>query len=268
MSNATTVDAAWLQARPASSGVVLVDTRPAAEYWSGHLPGARHFDPTAFPLTDTGEKSIQRLETQLAWAFSALGIAADSLVVFYENKVDVRATRAAWLLEYAGHAQLALLEGGLAGAGDIALTNAAPAYVPTDFRLQPVRELLVGADELAALIRDGTVRVVDTRKLADYQGQESSARRAGRIPGALHADYLAAGGGRLDGTAALAARLAEAGIGAGDRIVTYCVGGGRAAHAYYALKRAGYAGVCVYAGSWNEWGNRDDLEVDTRVLTD
>ena len=57
----------------------------------------------------------------------------------------------------------------------------------------------------------------------------------------------------------LRAQYEALGLDPGVEIVPYCQGGYRAAHAYVALKLAGYSKVRNYFGSWAEWGNRDDL---------
>ena len=67
------VDADWLRAHRGDSTVVL-DTRPGAAYWSGHLDGARHFDPFPFHHSDTTEAGLRNFREQLAWIFSAIGI--------------------------------------------------------------------------------------------------------------------------------------------------------------------------------------------------
>jgi len=46
------IDARWLGEHLADASVVLVDTRPAADFRAGHLPRARHFDPFPFHHAD------------------------------------------------------------------------------------------------------------------------------------------------------------------------------------------------------------------------
>jgi rhodanese-related sulfurtransferase len=42
------VDARWLREHRDGNDLILIDTRPAKDFRTGHLRGARHFDP--FPL--------------------------------------------------------------------------------------------------------------------------------------------------------------------------------------------------------------------------
>src|SRR5579875_1884364 len=112
--------------RDVQPGVVLVDTRPAADYWAGHLAGARHFDPFPFHHSGTGEAGMNEFRSQLAWIFSALGITGGETVVFYESESGMRAARGAWLLEYMGHPSLRILDGGLNQITDAELVTTPP----------------------------------------------------------------------------------------------------------------------------------------------
>jgi rhodanese-related sulfurtransferase len=47
------------------------------------------------------------------------------------------------------------------------------------------------------------------------------------------------------------------------QVVLYCNGGVAACTAALALQRLGHRNWAVYDGSWNEWGARDDLPLET-----
>jgi thiosulfate/3-mercaptopyruvate sulfurtransferase len=59
----------------------------------------------------------------------------------------------------------------------------------------------------------------------------------------------------------IAALYRGRGIAAGDHVITYCQIGMRASHDVFALTLIGQTNVRVYYGSWDEWGNRDDLPI-------
>ncbi len=252
------IDATWLQQHLSDPNLVLVDTRPLDAWRSGHLPGARHYDPGLFPLARTTPEAIKAFTAQVEWAFSALGIGADDHVVFYESATDVRAARAAWTLEYLGHAKVSVLDGGIDNAG-IAATADLAAITPGRFRAAPVPRLLVSAEQVQS--RDADTLVLDTRRQPDYLGSADKPR-SGHIPGAVHRDAS----DNLDGAhykpaAALRAELDALGLKTDQRIVVYCGGGGRASQSYHALRRAGFDDVGVYLASWNEWSARPELPV-------
>ncbi|HKV56082.1 MAG TPA: sulfurtransferase [Candidatus Binataceae bacterium] len=255
------VDAQWLARHRHDNGLVLIDTRPPAEYWAGHLAGARHFDPFPFHYSDTGEAAMREFRGQLEWIFSALGIGGAETVVFYENDTGMRATRGAWLLEYMGHPAVRILDGGLKLAASEKLVTEATPITPANFKGNPHDEACASASYIAERLGRPGVQIFDVRSEEEYFSERIRARRGGAIPGAVHRDWThnvgAAGG--FKSAAELRADFERLGLRPECEIIPYCQGGYRSANAYYALKLAGYPKVRNYLGSWGEWGNREDL---------
>ena len=183
------VDARWLVEHRGDASVVLVDTRPAADFRAGHLRGARHFDPFPFHHADTGESGMREFRAQLEWIFSALGITGDETLVFYENDSGMRATRTAWLAEYMGHRRVRILDGGLKLAG-AELTTAVEPVVPGAFAAAPRAEIFASNEYIVERLGRAGVRIFDVRTDEEYFGERVRARRAGALPGAVHLDWV------------------------------------------------------------------------------
>jgi thiosulfate/3-mercaptopyruvate sulfurtransferase len=255
-------DSAWLSAN--RSGAALIDTRPAADFWKGHLVGARHFDPFPFHHSDTGEAGLREFRGQLEWVFSALGLTGDETVVCYEDTSGMRATRLAWLLIYMGHMHVRILDGGLKTANDQTLTTSAMAFAPTNFQGHPRESELASYALIRERIGGPGVQIFDVRTEEEYFGERIRARHAGAIPGAIHRDWVqnVANDGRFKSADQLRAEFDALGLRPEKEIIPYCQGGYRSANAYIALRLAGYTKVRNYLGSWGEWGNHDDLPID------
>src|SRR5581483_407468 len=136
------VDARWLREHRDDPATIVVDTRPPKDYWAGHLPGARHFDPYPFSFYDTSEHGLQVFRKQMEWIFSTLGIGGRETVVFYEDDSGMRAARGAWALEYVGHPGARMLDGGLKGLGGEKLVTEPPAVTAMPFREREKPEIV------------------------------------------------------------------------------------------------------------------------------
>ncbi|HVA79506.1 MAG TPA: sulfurtransferase [Candidatus Binataceae bacterium] len=261
------VDAKWTRAHRADKSVVFIDTRAAADYWAGHLRGARHFDPFPFHYYDTSERGAVEFRAQLEWVFSALGITGDETVVFYENDSGMRAARGLWALEWLGHRRARMLDGGLGAFASEKLSTAPPAFKPARFSATPRAEAAASSAQIVERIGRADVQIFDVRSDAEYFGERVRARHGGAIPGAIHRDWTEANtaAGKFKSAAELRAEYQKLGLRADAEIIPYCQGGYRSAHAWLALRMAGFPNVRNYWGSWAEWGNRDDLPIEHPV---
>ena len=91
---------------------LIIDVRPAEEFARGHIPGAVHLDLWGLSLIDTSEAPLRAFMWMIGHLFSLRGVTPDRPVVVYENDSGIRAARAWWFLDYLGHPQAFVLDGG------------------------------------------------------------------------------------------------------------------------------------------------------------
>ncbi|WP_165989823.1 sulfurtransferase [Streptomyces sp. YIM 98790] len=224
------------------------------EYAAGHLRGAVYIDletVLAGPPGPGGRHPLPDPEVFGA-AMRRAGVRHDRPVVVYDGGQGWGAARAWWLLRWAGHRDVRVLDGGLA-AWTGGLTTEVPEPAPGDFRPAPGAMPLLGAEDAAKLARGGLL--LDARAAERYRGEvEPIDPVGGHIPGAVSAPTTGNTGpdGRFRPAAELARRFAELGAGPGTAVGVYCGSGVSAAHQVLALAVAGID-AALYAGSWSEW---------------
>ena len=78
----------------------------------GHLPGAVHLDLFGMSIVDTDEAPLKAFFWIIEHLLASRGVSADVPVVVYDEQSGIRAARAFWFLEYFGHPNTRLLDGG------------------------------------------------------------------------------------------------------------------------------------------------------------
>ena len=255
--------------------VTLLDLRPAEDFAVGHIAGSRHVDIYGISLMDTSEAPLAAFLGIFQVLFGARGVSLEKPVVVYDHESGERAARAVWMLAVLGHPDVKILDGGAqawyAAGHDLVQLAGAPAPVdpakapptPPPFKAALNLDFLATRFDVHDAIDDTDAVIVDVRRESEYRGTEKRARRAGTIPGAVHAfwrEHLDASGSyRTAGE--IRALYAAKGITPDKSIIAVCHGGYRSANTFIALKLLGYPRVRNYVGSWGEWGNRDDSRI-------
>jgi thiosulfate/3-mercaptopyruvate sulfurtransferase len=107
--------------------------------------------------------------------------------------------------------------------------------------------------------------ILDVRSTDEYTGANPRAKHGGHIPGAVHTEWTdaTAGDNVLLSESELREMYASRGVTPDKEVIAHCQLGIRAAHTWFVLKHVlGYPNVRNYDGSWQEWGNRDDLPIE------
>lgn len=246
-------------------------------YVEGHIPGAVHTDLNRdlSDLTRTG-RGRHPLPAIEAFALKAgsWGISTGTQVVAYDDADGMYASRLWWMLRWAGHDAVAVLDGGLGKwiAEGRALATGEERRAPCHFVMRPREARAVTADEVERLRSDPGHVVVDSRSPDRYRGEnETIDAVAGHIPGARN--YFFKNNMAADGTFRppdeLRSQLEEqlAGRASGSSVF-YCGSGVTACHNLLAMEIAGLTGARLFPGSWSEWISNPDRPIATGDETD
>ena len=244
----------------------LLDLRPAEQYADGHLPGAVHLDIWGISLIDTDPAPLRAFLWIIEHLLAERGVSDDRPVVVYEETSGTRAARVFWFLEFFGHPDVRVLDGGVRAwtAAGLPLSHQHVAPTPTTWTGIRRTELLATWSDVHDRLGDDDAAILDTRSDAEYDGTLVRAARGGAIPGAIHLEWKQSLGpdGTFKPAADLKSMFEQAGITPDREVVPYCQGGYRAAHSYLALRLLGFPRVRNYLGSWKEWGDRTELPIE------
>ncbi len=273
------VDVQWLTDQLGSADVLTIDMRNPDLFSVAHVPGAVNL-PIGAIVETVDRVPFELDEEAVVGALRAIGMESDHTVVIYDDLGMMNSARLFWTLEYLGHQDARVLDGGW----DAWAEEGAPVESgqvrpePSSYEPSIVSERLIDLEELASRLDDPGLVIADARSHEEYLGEFTFSGRAGRIPGAVHLPWFDAltGGDvapttqpgwqaeltdpdveRLRSAPELLAWLDVAGVTPDHEVVTYCQTLWRGAHLYFVLRLMGFEEVRGYDGSWAEWSVMD-----------
>lgn len=262
------VETEWVEGNLGSSRLLLVDFgRSYQDYLGGHIPGAVFLDRKVVWDTVDGLNGMLPPEDSVVQAFREAGIDSEGTVVIYDAAAGLWASRLFWALEYFGHGDVHILNGGWTAwqqQGNRIHTGADKkprgTFTP---KIRP--DLLATKEWLLQNFDDQNTVVVDARSKKEYTGKDARSKRGGHIPGSVNIDWVLNITGDESRTFLSEIELAEMydslDVSKDREAVTLCQTGVRAAHSYFVLRLLGYPKVRMYDGSWEEWGNASETPI-------
>ncbi len=238
-------DATYFMGRP--------DSEPTAydQYLLGHIPSAGFWDHQLFSDKKSKYPFTLLDDELLEEQIGRVGIDNTSAVVVYSAAGIPWATRAWWVLRYAGLSNVRVLNGGLAAwqAAGGELEQGEVSYTPARFTLKPRKAMFAGKHDVKAAIDRGEVCTLNSLPYEAYSKEH--------IKGSSHSSITAilkAGEGYLscDNIAsALSDHLNK------QEVICYCGGGIAATANAVGCLLAGHENVRVYDGSMSEWSGEN-----------
>ncbi|WP_088051156.1 sulfurtransferase [Virgibacillus dakarensis] len=238
-------------------------------YEKSHIPGAVYLDlnkDLSGPVQTHGGNHPLPDINNFAEKMGEIGIDNETTVVIYDQDNDMFSARLWWLLHYAGHGHVYILDGGLASwmrQGHVT-TNKIPVPEVKQFKPSVRANKVVHIDGVKERLKNGSAVLLDSRAKDRYLGKtEPLYAKAGHIPGAKNyfwKDVLDENG-LWKNDKELASHFKA--LSKDDEIIVSCGSGVSACPNVLALKMAGYENVKLYPGSFSDWISYEENEVET-----
>src|ERR1051326_2690771 len=263
----------WLAKHLNDEGLILLQVGDQKEYDAAHIRGAQYIQ-TSDISTPRGSGLILELPPvdQLKATFEKFGVSDKSRIVVYFSKDWVTPTaRVYFTLDYLGLGdRTSILDGGLPAwiAEKRPVTTEVIAPKPGSFTPHANAKLVVDASWVGSNINKPGVAILDARDAKFYTGESAgNMPRAGHIPSARSIPFstlVEDATNKFKSPEALRALFETAGVKPNDSVATYCHIGQQASLLYFVARYLGYD-AHLYDGSFQDWSNRKELQVETSV---
>ena len=227
-------------------------------YVRSHIPGAGFVDWTEDIVEPTAPIHMMLAgPVRFKALMERLGIGDEHLVVIYDDTGTI-APRLWWALNYYGHREVRLLNGGWTKwvTEGRPVTAAPPRHPPAAFTPRVQTGWRADTAEVKSALPDPKAVLVDCRSPKEFTGEIGRGDRKGRIPGSVNVPagrFLDPERKTWKAPETIREMFEAAGVTPDRRVITYCNAGVSASVGLFGLKLLGYPEAVNFAGSWYEW---------------
>lgn len=274
------VSAHWLARHLHMPEVILLDGsmampgEPPLTEMQVQIGNARFFDINEISDKSSPLPHMMPSAEQFTEQVQALGINKDSIVVVYDDKGIFSSARVWWMFKAMGFNQIAVLDGGLRSWQKAGYEcNREPQrdvqYERGNFVAMHLEGFFCDTHRVMTALADPRINVLDARSPSRFSGEEKDPRpgvRSGHMPGALNLHYAklfeteGPNEGLLLAKEELAVMFKRVSPNHSSLIFS-CGSGVTACVLALAATLLGYSEICVYDGSWCEWGQSSECPV-------
>lgn len=229
------------------------------QYNEAHIPGAIYLDmeaDLAGPKVEHGGRHPLPSAKDFEALMRSAGVNQDTLVIAYDNQRFAGAARLWWLLNYFGHHQVSMLDGGFAAWQAEHPTSSQAINNPAigDFVASPDTDLTVDYQWLVNNLSNPETQLIDSRETPRYEGLEEPIDPvAGHIPGAINHPWQGVTNEQGFALPPANQKLRWQGLDENRETIVYCGSGVTACVNLLSLKLAGIENTKLYPGSWSDW---------------
>lgn len=273
------VDTDWLATNIENEALVMLDASvpPAVPGYTSinddaefsAIPGARRFDyDGVFCKPDSILPHMMPAQELFQQEARKLGINADSVVIVYDDVGLYASPRAWWMFRAMGHAQVAVLDGGLPKwiKEERGIIKQYDNSREGNFLANLDTGLFCDFEVVLKGLYEPGCQILDARSAGRFKGIDAEPRprvRPGHMPNAKNLPFPEVlSGGELKSAEELSDLFSQL-IEKDQKIITSCGSGITACILTLAATVAGYENLAVYDGSWAEWGLPSKLPVVT-----
>lgn len=272
--------------------VVFVSGDSPDSFPTGHIPGSvvmgahhlHHSDITGSMHCSPLYQCIEDAEHHIG----EKGIDNNTLVIAYDDFRGPNSTGVYHFFKVYGHKNVKILNGGRAAMEKAGVKmekgpekkrkakhyHINPKHVNYDIVADKYEVLKASNDITETVEKKGDKRksryvIIDARAMNEIIGDRKldNVARGGHIPGATFIEWKQVTDFKNklsfpNDLSEVKKKLERLGITKDKTVYAYChVGTGRGSYFYTVLKLLGYPHVKVYTGSWDEWGNDQNLPI-------
>ena len=268
----------WLEKNLDSSNLRILDASwylptqkrdPSGEYSERHIPGAQFFDINVFSDNRQSLPHMAPAEDYFISQLKRMGIGDEHHVIVYDGSGLFSAARAWWLFKLFGKNNVSILDGGFPKWIDEnkPVSDFIPSFPERLLCTEHHVGMISGWRRVQNASKYGGEQIIDARSQDRFRGLASEPRpglRSGHIPGSVNICFteVLSQNKTLKSISEINSIFLSKGIDIKKPIITSCGSGVTAAVLNLALEMIGAKDVCLYDGSWCEWGGDNKFDVE------